>query len=113
MKIVRYSENICENANWAKDFWSRLKGLLGKKEFSGFDGLLISPCRQIHSIGMNFKFDAVYLDNMYRVVALYDNIGKNRILPYNVAVSHVLELPVGTIKSKKLEIGDSLKVVNE
>ena len=113
MKIVRYSEPVCEKPLWARDFFSRLKGLLGKNDFGENDGLLISPCSQIHSIGMRFNFDAVYLDNMYRIVALYENIGKNRILPYNIAVRNVLELPQGTIQQKGLEVGDVLKIIKE
>ena len=113
MKILKCSEILCENPIWARDFWARLKGLLGKKDFGDNDGLLISPCSQIHSIGMKFNFDAVYLDNMYRIVALYENIGKNRILPYNIAVTNVLELPSGMIKQKGLKVGDVLKISKE
>lgn len=111
--IKKYNEIVCEDAQWAKDFWSRMIGLLGKRSFTNFDGLLLSPCSQIHSIGMGFNFDAVYLDNTYRIVAIYENIGKNKILPYNVAVSNVLELPVGTVSTKNLEVGDVLKVINK
>lgn len=111
MKIMMYSEIICENAAWAKDFLSRTVGLLGRKSFDDIDGLLISPCSQIHSIGMKFNFDAVYLDNTYRIVSVYENIEKNRILPYNIAVKNVLELPSGTVSAKKMEIGNVLKII--
>ena len=115
MKVILPKNNqvICENLKLANDVFSRMVGLLGKKTFDTFDGLLLSPCAQIHSIGMKFKFDAVYLDNTYRVVALYKNIEKNRIMPYNIAVKNVLELPCGTIENKKLEIGDVFKISQE
>ncbi len=113
IKITKYSDVLCENALWAKDFFSRMIGLLGRKSFGEIDGLLISPCSQIHSIGMKFNFDAVYLDNTYRIIELYQNVGKNRIMPYNVAVKNILELPIGTISEKKLGVGDVLKIINK
>ena len=113
MKILKNNEIICDNAILANTPLRRLIGLLSRKSFNDIDGLLLSPCSQIHSIGMRFEFDAVYLDNTYRIVALYKNIKKNRILPYNIAVKNILELPLGTIKLKKMEIGDVLKISKE
>ena len=113
MKILKNNKIICENVLFANTVIKRLVGLLGRKSFNDIDGLLLSPCSQIHSIGMKFEFDALYLDNTYRIVALYEKIGKNRILPYNISVKTVLELPSGSIAKKNLEIGDVLKIFEE
>lgn len=110
MIIKKNSDVICRNAKIANNFLSRLKGLLGRNEFGDIDGLMLSSCRQIHSIGMKFNFDALYLDSEYKIIAIYENIGKNKILPYNVAVSNVLELPKGMVQDKNLGIGDVLKI---
>lgn len=113
MKIFNSTQIICNNAFEANTFVKRMIGLLGKKSFGNMDGLLLCPCSQIHSIGMKFSFDAVYLDKNFRIVALYENVGKNRILPYNVAVKSVLELPSGTISSCKIGINDVLEISKE
>ena len=70
MKIIltKNNEIICNNLKLAKDMFSRIIGLLGKKTFDNFDGLLLSPCNQIHSIGMKFKFDAVYRKKSYNAI---------------------------------------------
>lgn len=115
MKICNQTSNqiICQNASIANTVLSRMIGLLLKKSFQNTDGLLLMPCSQIHSIGMKFNFDAVYLDKDYKIIATYNNVEKNRILPYNNLVKSVLELPEGAIQANKLEIGDVLKILEE
>ena len=111
MKILKNNQIICNNVYLANNPIKRLIGLLGKKEFCESDGVLLCPCSQIHSFGMQFSFDAIYLDSEYKIIALYENIKKNRILPYKHSAKNVLELPLGTIKNKKLEPGDELKLI--
>ncbi len=108
MKIILKKNNkiICENAKWARDFFARLCGLLGKAGFDVNDGLLISPCSQIHSLGMKFRFDVLYIDNTLRVVKVFENVAQNRILPYDSASKKVLELPLGKISACQITIGD-------
>lgn len=113
MKIFKDTQIICRNAFEANTFTKRLIGLLGQKSFGDTDGLLLCPCSQVHSIGMRFRFDVVYLNSDFEIVALYENVEKNRILPYNIAVKSVLELPAGTICNLKIGIKDVLKITKE
>ncbi len=110
IKSLRNNQFICENAIWAKSFLTRMIGLLNKNNFDSFDGLLLSPCSQVHSILMKYSFDAVYLNKNYEIITFYKSVEKNKILPYNSVVKHILELPAGTIELKKMEIGDVLRV---
>ena len=112
MKIFCNNEIICENALNANTPIKRIIGLLARKDFNEIDGLLLFPCSQIHSIGMKFIFDAIYLDKYYKIIALYKNIPKNRILPYKIKAKYVLELPANTIIEKNLGIDDVLKINN-
>lgn len=76
---------------------ARMKGLLGKKKLDAGQGLLIRPCKGIHTFFMKFPIDAVFLDKENRIVALYKEIPPNRMTPiYQKAIS-VLELPSGTL----------------
>lgn len=111
MKIYsnKRKNTICQNTKIAKSFSSRLKGLLGLNSFTNFDGLLLINCRQIHSIGMKFIFDAIYLDKNYKILSKYSNIAKNKILPYNINAKYVLELPSGTIEKYALQIDEYLE----
>ncbi|HHZ20474.1 MAG TPA: DUF192 domain-containing protein [Firmicutes bacterium] len=79
----------------ADNFWLRLKGLLGKEGLSPKEGLLLAPCRSVHTIGMKFAIDLVFLDKDNRVLAVYRNVppGKPGITVKNAA--KVLETAAG------------------
>lgn len=51
--------------------WSvlgRMKGLLGLKGLAKGDWLWLKPCGAIHTVGMRFTIDVVFLDRQLRVV---------------------------------------------
>lgn len=50
----------------ADSFFSRLRGLI-KREPKG-DGLMIVPCRAIHTFGMDYPITAFWLDREGRVI---------------------------------------------
>jgi uncharacterized protein len=73
---------------------SRLLGLaLLDREVAG-PGLLIPRCRGVHTFGMRFELDLVFLDARGRVVDLRRDIGRGRLVSCPEAES-VLELPAG------------------
>jgi len=113
MKILKNTEIISNNILYANTPIKRLIGLLGRTSFNDIDGLLLTPCSQIHSIGMRFVFDAIYLDKNNKIIALFENISHNRILPYKLNAKSVLELPKGSIIEKNLKIGDILDIIKE
>ena len=87
---------------------ARLKGLLGKNKLEAGKGLLICPCKGIHTFFMKFPIDAVFLDKGDRVVALAHALPPNRMTSiYPKAVS-VLELPAGTL-GEGVVVGDEIK----
>jgi uncharacterized membrane protein (UPF0127 family) len=89
--------------------FSRMKGLLGARGLSPGEGLWICPCNSIHSLGMAFEFDALFLDAGMRVVALYRRFPKNRLSRIYWDARGVLELPEGTIERTGTEVGDEIE----
>ena len=89
--------------------FSRMKGLLGVEVLSPGDGLWICPCNSIHSLGMAFEFDALFLDGGMRVVALYRRFRRNRLSRIYWDARGVLELPEGTIERTGTEVGDEIE----
>ena len=69
----------------------------------------ISPCNSIHSLGMAFEFDAMFLDAGMRVVALHRRFRKNRLSRIYWNARGVLELPEGTIERTGTEVGDEIE----
>ena len=71
---------------------SRLLGLaLLRRERAG-EGLLIPRCRSVHTFGMRFPLDLLFLDEEERIVSLHRCVPPGRIVRCPAAVS-VLELP--------------------
>lgn len=49
----------CLRTTW---FWERMRGLLGTSSLASGTGLLIDPCAAVHTIGMRYPLDLVFLD---------------------------------------------------
>jgi len=93
----------------AVTFLARLRGLLGTDGLSPGEGLWISPCTSIHSLGMRFDFDALFLGTDWRVVGLYEHFHRNRMSGVYWNARGVLELPSGTIERTGTEVGDEIR----
>ncbi len=89
----------------ADSFLARTRGLLGTAGLSPGAGLWITPCRSIHSIGMRYEFDALFLDRGGAVVGLYRRFPRNRVSAIFGRAAGVLELPPGTIEDTGTEVG--------
>ena len=92
------------------NFYTRLVGLLRDRALEHGDGLWIIPCNSIHSIGMRFIFDAVFLDKNLRVVHLVCEMKPWRISKMVFSAHSVLELPAGLISQTATELGDQFEM---
>jgi uncharacterized protein len=93
------------------DTWmTRLKGLLGKIRLNPEDGIWLLPSCGIHTIGMLFAVDVVYLDAKNRVIHLIEHLGPFRISPIRVKCASILELKSRAIYSSNTQIGDELLI---
>jgi len=93
----------------ADTFILRLKGLLRADGLAPGEGLWISPCSSIHSFGMRFLFDALFLGPDRKVVGMYPRFRRNRISRVFWNARGVLELPAGTIERTGTEVGDEIE----
>src|ERR1700751_2744097 len=59
----------------------RRRGLLGRKQLDSGEGLWIVPCEAVHTFGMRFAVDLVYLDKKHRVVKT-----RSQVLPGRISV---------------------------
>ena len=86
---------------------ARRKGLLGRAGLGEGEGLWIVPCESVHTIGMRFAIDLVYLDRSRRVKKVRGSVPAWRISACLLAHS-VLELPAGTIERTGTTAGDRI-----
>jgi uncharacterized membrane protein (UPF0127 family) len=101
---------LTECGRIADSFRTRLVGLLRDKMLAQGDGLWIKPCNSIHSIGMKFVFDAIFLDKDLRVVHLMHEMKPWQISKMVWDAKSVLELPAGLIAQTATEIGDQFEM---
>jgi uncharacterized membrane protein (UPF0127 family) len=101
---------IANNLRIAESIFSRMKGLLGRNSLDDKEGLLIKPCKGIHTFGMKFPIDVVFLDNRNRVIAVISNILPNRMTRMYLDAASVIELPAGTLSKTATQPGDQFEI---
>jgi len=85
----------------------RRKGLLGRECLNDGEGLWIVPCEAVHTFGMRFAIDLVYLDRKHRVIKTRSQVRPWRVSTCLTAHS-VIELAPGTIRKTRTMRGDAL-----
>lgn len=86
-----------------------MRGLLGTSGLRPGEGLLIEPCSSIHSLGMRYRFDAVFVDRQGRVVRAVPALAPNRVAWGGRSAHAVFELPAGTIRATATQRGDTIQ----
>jgi hypothetical protein len=86
----------------------RNKGLLGRSRLAPGEGLWIIPCEAVHTVGMKFSIDLIYLDRQNRIRKLCRNVPPWRLSACFSAHS-VLELPQGVVRDSQTRPGDTLE----
>jgi uncharacterized protein len=89
---------------------TRLRGLLGKVRMRSDEAIWVVPSHGVHTIGLLFPIDLIYLDEQLRVVHLVESLGPLRIAPLRWQCASVLELPAKSIYGSGTEIGDQLMI---
>lgn len=90
---------------------ARMKGLLGRKVLPEGSGMLITSCRWVHTIGMRFAIDLVFLDGDLKVVGCRPALKPWRFSNFCFKAKHTLELPAGTISRTDTQINDQLEMI--
>jgi uncharacterized protein len=96
----------------ADTHWTRLRGLLGlnASNFGHGCGLWIVPCRGIHTLGMGFPIDVVYLDRAQTVIHIERELRPWRLAPVTLQAASVLELPCRTAMKTGTVVGDKIRI---
>lgn len=80
----------------ASTWFSRVKGMLVDREHPDpGEVLLLTPCRDIHTVGMRFPIDVAFVDEDGCVRLVYEGLGPGKRL-FCEAATAVLERPSPT-----------------
>ena len=119
LKLVRQNDQmtIASHAFVADQFFTRLKGLIGKKSFPEGEGMLFPKCNNVHMWMMSIPIDVVFLKKQnsesWSVISLKPKLKSWKVLPvacFNA--DDTLELPAGTIDRLNLKTGEVLCIAS-
>ncbi len=110
VKIINLSNNsvVLEQAEVADTFFLRLKGLLGRSGLPPGKGILIKPCRAVHTLGMSFSIDVAFVDNNNCICYLIEDMSPCKLSPAVKGSAYVIEGPAGTFKQSGTALGDEV-----
>jgi uncharacterized membrane protein (UPF0127 family) len=108
MKAYNVTRNqlLVERLSTADTFWKSLLGLLPRKELAPGEGLWIVPCQSVHTIGMRFPIDVLFLDREGVVLHLRERMKSFRVSRHVSRARGVLEIPAGMVQATGTRIGD-------
>jgi hypothetical protein len=101
---------LATNVKVADTIFTRMKGLLGIKNFHHGDALWIKPCFSVHTFFMQFPIDVLFLNRHNQVIEAIVHLTPNRLSRLYPKAFSVLELPIGTIDASQTAIGHEIKI---
>ena len=109
LKVTNRSKTtvIAANAKEAKNLFAKSIGLIGKRKAYA---IILETRFGIHTFGLNFPIDCLVLNRKKEIVDRKENISPWGLYFWNPKYNFVIELPAGTIKKSKTEIGDEIDI---
>lgn len=103
---------IARHVHLACSFQARCLGLMSRSVMRKEEGLLLIPGGSIHTLGMRFPIDVVFLNRQMRILGLAEHVRPWRIRVAPRGTRRVLELAAGQIAAHRLKQGIYL-IVND
>lgn len=88
----------------------RRTGLLKHAGLARGQGIWIVPCEAVHTFGMKFSIDVLFLNKKRKVLKIRADMGR-RGIALCLRAHSVLELPAGTIAATGTQPGDELELI--
>jgi uncharacterized membrane protein (UPF0127 family) len=88
---------------------ARRVGLLKRESLQEGEGLWIFPTQAIHTFGMRFSIDVVFMDSLLFVKRIYRALPPWRLTTFVWGAQSVLELTSGSLASTGTMVGDQLQ----
>ena len=95
--VIAGSNLLLATAEVADTPQARMTGLLGRDSLPPGQGLILDPCRMIHTFMMRFAIDVVFYDRAHRVTRAVADVRPSRIAWGGLRARATLELPAGTL----------------
>lgn len=99
---------VADRADIADTSAKRRTGLLKHTGLEPGEGLWIAPCEAVHTIGMKFPIDVLFLDKKKKVLKIKPAMPRWR-MAISLFAHSVLELPSGRAAETQTSAGDQLE----
>jgi uncharacterized protein len=86
----------------------RAIGLLLRSSLDAREGLWLEPCAAIHTIGMRFAIDTIFLDERGFVIQTIESVRPHRVAVTCLKARVTIELGEGTLQAVPVERGARL-----
>ena len=112
MRLInaRTDQPVASLVEMAETRATRRKGLLGRDGLPEGAALILRPCNAIHTVGMRFPIDVVFVDSHGVVRKIVHNMP-----PWRMAVSPLsrttIELAAGQLNGDVLRVGDHVRLL--
>lgn len=101
---------IAQRVELAVSRAERRRGLLGRQRLEAGAALVLTPCFAVHTAGMQFPIDVVFVNRQGLAVRVV-----RQLVPWRIAIATaahaVIELPAGTVARCDLRTGDRVSLV--
>jgi len=99
---------LASNACLATTPGERRRGLIGRDGLEPGEALIIPRCRQVHTFGMRFTIDVLFVDGSGTVVRSCRGLPPRRISPVARRARQAIEFPAGALDRTETVEGDRL-----
>ncbi len=100
---------VSDNCHFANTVLKRMVGLLNRGKLDKGEGLLLDRCHGIHTFGMRFPIDVLFLDKDFCVIRTVKALPPLRTCVVKKSV-YVLEVPVGALDASRTVEGDQIQI---
>lgn len=105
--LARTGEPLAQQIEMADTYFTRLKGLMFRKQFDKNAVLILDPCPQIHTCFMRFLLDAVFCAADGTVLYVVENMKPWRFSKFVRGARYTLEFTGGSLKGR-VQKGDKI-----
>jgi uncharacterized protein len=106
---VRTGSVIADVVEPALDSKSRRKGLLGRDTLADSHALVLAPCGSVHTFGMRFPIDVLFVGADGCVIKIVEQLGAWRMAG-SLQACITVELPTGSVQRHHVLTGDRLSI---
>lgn len=98
--------NVYINARITSGFFANLKGLLFRPPLNDREALVLSPCNSVHTCGMQYAIDLIFLNKQFQVLKIVHTLHPWRFT-YCKDASHTMKMAGGQAISLDLKVGQT------